>query len=822
MEETLRELLDKIKGGKLRDNDTLPEAKEFETTKSLEKTVDLGAGREVSVNLGGAFKGSLSLINRSDKTERKNDPEGVLLKSEYRTKALTKALDPKPLIDFPKDGTAYLRYKLGLEGRFGAEVEEGIAGLAVEGEVDWSTSYYARHPFEKNGQLNTIGEAVLDDLGIDLNPGSSPEDEQRALGKIRSLFEADPLAGLDVGEIVSFAANGSIGGKITVDAGELLSGSVSYSGLFKESIPIKYDAGLELTASLSFGGHHLVAVGRERSDRYVVVVRRTSLREAGLGVRLGASVEIDLSETVKVINDYLGKLTGMPRERIEGLRERINASVAEGTDAAAAFFDGLGAGDAKTLSKLYDTLVENLEGRLEEWLDKREEGVLKPLEELEATLARWSAKLNKYAKSKLSIEFGHQYSRLDASADLLRFTCGAGALLPVLGDLIALQMDADALNDNEDIQIERFLNAKQTKISKQTGLILKIGGLAFGSTIGSEKEWIEVKDLRKKRVVAVSYLGSRNYKETGTQLSQYTMAFEANTMEARERPGSPPKLHDLDYTLGIRANFSGRLSEPLLEEMVDFGILYGGLDGKPEQAIRQLKELGLKTGVYASVEVGISVTREAARSVIRELAMPGHELYARAMARAMWIWRQGRGNFVEGRRNVEQRESVYHEVWKKLLAQGNRNGAEQLLDLRLDEFGYSELKIWEDGEFKKNTSNQRGPQAGKPKIESMAAILNTDIGYLGEIRDFRRGIQTIYRAVDRSHPDHVPQPYEKLEGVYKDLAEAWKFSYASRFLASLLDLAVQASPSVQVEQVERVFNVAQGDSNFALPGTRAP
>lgn len=812
----LKDLIESLKGGELEAKDTLPEAKEFETAKSTEKTVDAG-GRELSVSLGGGFKGSLSLINRADKAELKNDPEGVLLKPEYRTKALTEALDLKPVIDFPEDGNAYLRYKLGMEGRFGANVEEGVAGLGVEGEVDWSASYYAKHPFERDGRPNTIGEAILEDLKIELNPNSSADDEQQALGKIRGLFDDDPLKGLDVGEIVSFAANGSIGGKITVDAGDLLSGSVSYSGLFKESIPVKYDAGLELSASLSFGGHHLVAVGRERNDRYVVVVRRTCLREVGLGVSLGASVEIDLSETVKVINGYLEKLTGLPRGRIEALREKINGLVAEGTDATDAFVDELGAGEVKALSKLYDTLVENLEGRLEEWLDEREEQLLKPLEELESTLDNWSKKLKKYAKTKLSIEFGHQYSRLDASADLLRFTCGAEALRPVLGDLIAFKMDADALNGNDAIQIERFLNAKQTKITKQTGLILKIGGLAFGSSIGSEKEWIEVKDRQKKRVVAVSYLGSRSYQETGTQLSRYTMAFEANTMEAREDPDIPPKLHELDYTLGLAASFSGRLSEPLLEEMVDFGILYGALESKPEKVIRQLKALGLKTGVKATVEVGISVTKEAARTVIRELATPEHELYARAMARAMWIWRQGRGPFVEGRRTAEERESVYYEVWKKLLAQGNRNGAEQMLDLRLDEFEYGELKLWEDGEFRKNTSNQRAGLADKPKIESMAAILNTRVSYLGEIKDFRRGIQTLHRSVDRSQPGHMPQPYEKLEGIYTDLSEAWKFSYASRFLASLLDLAAKTAPPAQAEQMERVFKLTQGEETYELP-----
>lgn len=814
------ELVDQIKGGKLSHKDTLPEPKEFTTSKSLEKTVDLD-GHDMDVNLGGSFNGSISLINRDNKEERKNDPEGVLLKPSYPTKELNQLINPEPLFELEQD-TAYLRYMLGLKANFGVSGNVSGIGVGVDSQANWSTSYYSKH--ELSNDDITLAEAILEDVGVQLDSDSGANKELSALASIATLFDDEPLSIMNEGDILTFAAGGKIGATLTLDAGDLLAGSVTYSGLFDEAIPIKYKAGLKLEASVTFTGDHILAIGSIGNGEYEVIVRRSSAALSEYSAQLGASAVIDLQQTIDIINGYLGQITEIPTERIEALREEIKALIAQGAGQLNAFVEDLGVGEIQAISDLYDQLVEDLQGQLGEWLEDGVDMALKPLDALESLLKDWSGKLQKYASLKLSLNFGYRYSRLDASSDLLRFTCGEQAFNDLRGGLMTFKLDADALKANPGINIRRFLNADIDEVTRVVGGQLTVGDWKFGSSVGSKEQWITVRDhLQKDKVVAVSYLGSRWYEAKDFKdTAKYSFIAQAASGSGKESGNSdgtnatttniPPRLTDLDYTLGVKTKFKEMMSLQDLQEFIDFAAVFGAADNlEADSDFAKLTALGLKTGVETEIELGVTVTQSAARKVIRTLAEPSHELYASALARSMFMWREG-SHFVKGRRTIAERIELYYPVWKKLLDQGNSNSAQAYLKEQMGD-KFKDLKIWEGRQFDKLTSNQSGSLSKKPKIQSMAAIINKREKYLTNLKDYRVAMDLLNDALMGTGPNYQ---YHKFEEIFDGFSEAWEFSYSCRLFAALIDLAVKANPNINLNEVEYTFKLTQDGETHQL------
>jgi len=421
MEPSLQKLLEKIKGGKLKDGDTLPKPKSFEIEKAMNKSVALGSGNRLNVKLGGSLEGSIALINSNDKAERVNDPEGVLLKPTYDDADLQAVMDPRPLLPF-KDDTAYLCYRLGVQANIGGAATIDLTALDFEAEKKLSSCFYSSHELSGDQARKTIGEAVLDDLGIDLDSGQ--DQSEAALKKVGSLFDSDSAGSLPVGSAMTFVASGNLRSSVEVDAGELLAASMTYSGLFEEAIPFSYDAGFKLGANLEIGGDFYLGVAATREGELTVVVRRASARNIGLNGSLGVSAEVDFSETAGVINDFIGGVSDLPRNRVETMLKAVNNLVDRGRSGIDTFVNDLGGGQLpKAVSDLYDKLVEDLEGRLTDWIAEKSDRILEPLEKLEDKLESWQKQLQRYAKRKLELSFGFQYNKLDQSADLLRLTC---------------------------------------------------------------------------------------------------------------------------------------------------------------------------------------------------------------------------------------------------------------------------------------------------------------------------------------------------------------------------------------------------------------
>lgn len=59
--------------------------------------------------------------------------------------------------------------------------------------------------------------------------------------------------------------------------------------------------------------------------------------------------------------------------------------------------------------------------------------------------------------------------------------------------------------------------------------------------------------------------------------------------------------------------------------------------------------------------------------------------------------------------------------------------------------------------------------------------------------------------------------FEKFDRIYEDLSDGWKFSYSSRWIAAMLDLAVQRVRIEHPEEVEHTCRIEKGEKTFAIP-----
>lgn len=820
MNNTLEKLIDEIKGGKLKKGDTLPKPKSFEVERAIDKTVSIGGGKKLKVMIGGSLDGSVALINSDDESERINDPEGLLLKPTFADREIHALIKPRPLLEYSSDRT-YLRYQLGIQAKISGSTAIDVTGLNFESQGRWSSSFYSPHDVSGAQSSKTIGEAVLDDLGLDLVGGTGQS--QSAIGKIRSLFDSNAGRDLPVGSALSFTASGNLKSSVSVDAGEIVSGSMSYSGLFKEAIPVSYSGGFKFGASLEIAGDFFLGVAASDIDELTVVMRRASARNIGLNGAIGLSAEVDFGETVEVINGFIGNLTGLPRTRVESMLESVSKLVGEGADGIDQFVVDIGGGQLpQALSKLYDNLVENLEGQLEDWIAEKSEKILEPLDELAEKLEEWQKKLASFAKQKIEMSFGFQYNKLDQSADLLRFRCTRDAFRRLRADLLLFKINVDALSATDGVVFERFLDLEIEEVSSSVGLNLRLGKWAFVSTVGSSKRWMVLKDrMQDGRVLRANFLGTNTYENQGFDaLGNYEMTFEANSSKDSDPAFGAPSLKDMDYTFGVTTTFDNNdLDHGKLEIFLDTAAVCGALVGNDYAKVsRRLLAAGLRVGGKYTAVTGISVTKSAARSVIRFLSgredapypVADNDFYAEALAQGMLRWKK-----LPGRRNITERLSVYKDVWKMILDRGlTTQKEEDALLARLSDFNFDKLRTKEKDELNVPASQLR---TGTLQIEfrSFAQVIRRRQSFLKKLNSLRSALSELDAYLDDSATDAHFQEFEK---IYDDFCEGWNFSYSSRWIAAMMHLAVQKVAIQHPEEVEYVCRIKKGKKTIHLPG----
>lgn len=809
------DLIKQLGDHKIGDSSTLKEPESFSQSGKIEE--DLGGG--FKVNLGVEGEGSISLINSAEETEQQNDPEGIFFSPKYSDKTLIELLDPHPVVELPTPlQNGYLRYSLG--AKFSGLISGVIQpiGLQLEAGIGWQASYYSKHPFVKdNGEHTTIADAILDDLGYDgEDESATPADN------IRTLFRSGDLNSrkIKVGDILTFAAAGNLGGSITINASDLLTGSIAYSGLFNKVIPVDYSAGISATLATKFEGDFVTAVAITSDDKLEIVVRRSSAKLSNAKVNFGAKAELDFSAATEVIDSYLSSLSNSSEAAVNKLKKKVddllNSALAEADFEK--FFTELTSNEKGMLNKWYDELLSKAKDELKDFIDDQTDKILEPLQKLDKLLKNWSEKLAEYTSVSLSLSLSYEMSKLDASADLLRFECDRTAFPSYRKDLLLYRFDSiiKAAEDpnNKKVKILRFLNAK--KIEKKTGssFVVKVGEWAFGGSKEMEKTWIELidrKDVNKPYVKQASFLGSRTFSSLlFKDKLNYGFTLEGKFKRDAEEYGRTPELKELDYTLAAYSVFSeNKLSEADFRQFLDYGFVNGTLlvpRGADLSGQISPKDLGIKLGKKTEITQGISVTGDAAKSVLIELSLLTDSQVANALAVAMYPW-----SGYAGRNNLQERLNAYHKAWLNVIKNNADSdwSTKNALNASLDTFGYKKLATFETSHWR----HQNGHSAYK---RSLRGILESRGGrsYSSLVHSFLEGFDELQDRISSIEYNN----YSELEDIFNQVSKAWDNDFSSRWFTALLNTAIRNAfgDEIPKKQIEYKYIIKQGNTVIPL------
>lgn len=807
----LKEIYDSIGDEQLSDRNTLPKPEEFSKSGNIEE--DFASDFKATLGLTG--KASVSLINSSSESEQVNDPEGVFLAPKYtgdNADDLNNLLDPHPVIKLPSNA-AYLRYALGVDFNAEGSGELGPIGINVKSKLAWQASYYSRHSINK-----TIKNAFTDDLGI-----TDSEDSWVApASNLLSLFRSgDAEANAKVGDVLTFSSAGSISGSIEIDAAELLTGAIAFSGLFDKVIPITYSAGASVKVSTSFSGDFFVAVAIKPSNKLEIVVRRAGNRLSSGGVSFGAKAKIDLSAATDLVTGYLKQITDATDAQIKSVNGKVDAllqSAKESVDFDK-FFGDLTGPEGDLLKKWYDKLVGKVSGGLDDFIDGKLDTIIAPLEKLNKILKGWSKAIEEYSEVSLSLALSYEVAKLETTADLFRFECTRAAFADFRRDLLLFRFDSilDAAQDsgNESVSIKRFLNAKISKKTKNFSLVLKIGDWSFGGNFTDEIKWVELmdrSDLDNPYIKHAAFIGGRNYEVYGGLDSMnYGFTFEGAFKGNSAGGLREPDISDLAYTCGAQMSFhEDELSETKLLELLDYGIVSGAIDrdGRFDAATDiSLSQInGVKIGRTADISIGLVASGVAARALIAYLADAPLADRVQAMCNAMYRW-EG----MAGRERLSERLLAYSDVWENVLTKINFDtdvSTKRKLNQALLGNAYSDL-------YRKEDRHWDHPGSGFYRKSLHSILVRDGVAFSKVINNFNVGIKELNRQINSVGYDS----YRNLEEQFELIRRPWKRDFSSRWMIALLHIGAQKviSSGVSKDLIEYRFVIKQG--NTVIPVT---
>jgi len=255
-----------------------------------------------------------------------------------------------------------------------------------------------------------------------------------------------------------------------------------------------------------------------------------------------------------------------------------------------------------------------------------------------------------------------------------------------------------------------------------------------------------------------------------------------------------------------------------LHVFLDTAAVCGALrSGNYDEVAKALKDDGLKlNGNYEAV-AGVSVTKNAAKLVIDFLSgierpnrpAADNAFFAKALAMGMLRW-----GGIAGRSRNAERLAAYEAAWLLVLDRNLVTKTEKdALLKRLSELNYSSLHTKEKNELSKSVSDARLGEISFD-YQSFARIINNKPSFLKKLKSFRGAFTELSAHIDKDAPD---AKYELFDDIYDDFCEGWSFSYSSRWVASMIHLAVMRLGLETSTEVEYTCRIKKGNKVYHIP-----
>ncbi|MBS1602530.1 MAG: hypothetical protein JST42_07665 [Bacteroidetes bacterium] len=669
----------------------------------------------------------------------------------------TKEKVPCTPIVFDTATEAYLKYCNSVSAKANQQVTLADIGFSLNLAAGGSarTVFYKKHP---NAQL--VRDAFAEDLK-----------------SFRTIFKFDDVAGLETGNGLGFAVNGTLSCNLKISWSNIIATGIS---TLSSQLPLPVTLDISLTPSLtadfsvSVTDDFAYLLTKQADGKYRASI--TKKKTTSENVALGASIGVQFADPTT-----LGQQVGAICDKV--IQSVLGNTITEINAAVVNFKQGRKSPIVDKLFSLFhlDQLPQPID-------------LLTPkLKQLEQDISNTITRL---ATESVSFSFSYSYGRIKDDEEILSLVIGGDDLKRYHSDLLRMKTGRllDSLRKNEiPYTLVSYLNQKVLTVTKSWGLGLTLFDFTLLTSKDYEKSTTNVQTDLKGVNTKVQIDREKGYK---WQLLKGTGSWSGQISAVMAEFSPAPTLEKFGYTFQFNTVLKDpNVSEDDLRSYLDSAAVWMAVNAADIDGLAQ-KYMALK-GKEVLVELKLSFPDKVMRAVLQQIASDGwgtvsKKQLARAMAAAM-TWMAD----YTSRSNLPARQEMYAPLWSEYLD----NPDEEVEDLA----SLAETEIRGLGD-EDHLAEFEADRANWVFGNSFAGVVRSNPGLQGCLKNFVTGM------VDLQHKIEKGAAYTVFDQSYDNIRDCLQYSFALTSVGRFLLL--YASDLNLLKDVRRVLTLSYGpDSN---------
>jgi len=668
----------------------------------------------------------------------------------------TKDKDPKTPIVFDTAGDAYLKYCNSVSAKASQQVTLADIGFNLNLSAGGSarTVFYKKHP---NSQL--VRDAFAEDLK-----------------SFRTIFKFDDVAGLEAGNGLGFAVNGTLSCNLKISWSNIIATGIS---TLSSQLPLPVTLDISLTPSLTADFNVSVTddfaylLTKQADGKYRISV--TKKKTTSENVALGASIGVQFADP-----GTLGQQVGAICDKV--IQSVLGNTITEINAAVVSFKQGK-----------KSPIVEKLFGLFH--LDQLPQPIdlLAPkLKQLEQDISNTVTKL---ATDSVSFSFSYSYGRIEDDEEILSVVISGEDLKKFHGDLLKFKTGKllDAIRKNEiQYTLISYLNQKVLTISKSWGLGLTLFDFTLLTSSDYEKSTTNVQTDLKGVNKKVQIDKEKGYK---WKLLKGTGSWSGQVSAAMTDFALTPTLEKFEYTFMFNTVLKDpSASEDDLRAYLDSAAVWMAVN--PSDIDGLVQKYAAVKGKEVLVEGKLVFPDKVMRRLMQQIAADGWgTLSKKQLARAMGAAMSYLPDY-SSRVSLQARQDIYAPLWANYLDNPDQ-ATEDLASL-----AEAEIQGMGDAdhlaEFEANRDNWIFGN-------TFAGVARSNPGLQGMLKTFITGIADLQNKVQTG------AAYTVFDQAYDNIRDYLQYSFAMTTVGRFLLL--YAADLDLLKDVRRVLTLSYGPDN---------
>ena len=710
---------------------------------------------EVQVFVRAGISGQVSAFNSADD----KDPDGILV---ARNDGEADDEEPEEItLDIPAQVSLDPRHAW-MKYAFDADISGGVSGNLKNLGFSFSADKKLRiADYRRHSRDGIFLPTILSDLR-----------------HARLALRIDDVMKLKTHEALLMQSIGEIRTNVTLSWADVFTSQFGNLGILLNTddvIPLKFSAGMSLSASVGFTDDFIVAFSRPEEGSIRIAVRKAKQRQTDYSFETSVRVTLPFQAVEAALENVVEGVLGMPLGQAWQLLEGDAPNLL--TDPKVGIL-------LKLLPKLglrpvADTLKELKEAIKEakKALADFEERVKKAVEEI--------------AHEKITAGFKFEYGRLDTSATMLQAVMRDQDLGTYHRQLIRRDI-TPLLNaiqtETPGIEPESYLNRKSVKVERAWGFTL---GFGRWSMFGRSTEAVtRTEDRNIDGDKKYLYHGRRGYRSRLGEEVTWMIDFRAD-ME-RFSAYQAPRMSEYRFGLTLVWERSGRMSREKIKEMLDHAVLWKVCSARSVSMMTE--KLAPCVGKKCDLVLQVRVDDDLFRAILPSLAQATSSDLSDALGAAMsWM------RHYPSKQSVTSRRLHYGPLWRAYF----RHPAASSNDLRATAVDYLRKDMDED------LLADLEDRVQHPDPFTFTGLAHLNDRTIVDVEKFNAGMAQLSDGIDRDLPDNG-----LIAEVYKKIRYLGKHSHHVRALGYYVGELAEARNAWA--DLECILRVDSGDDTFVF------